>query len=518
MHMLRRVGARCRVRGLGANTPSSGLFASQAPSSCLLSNAWTQQTSRLASTGTQQAFDKVGDIEIPAPPTASEINATIAAAEAKALKEQLAKKVQHMPIRAVHVARKMDIVSLFQKLYTDRFKVSHFLHKDSIVVRLSGAHDQVSLVTGIPGSTSSPLQMTSAAAAQDGTTVSLAGNITSRRAKDKWVVYFDYGAVVFFNCDQQLVTTLIKHASKFCSDVFEMRGHEEELMLVSNPALEKWSSLVENNVLVREIDHINIHVIAGVMAQTVALEHYERQIEAILTEFEKLNTSVEKNGPRGALFGLGIGDKQTEHQQHKKLFKIVATNNTLLIDLVSKLRVIDRKRPGDAAWSHTRYHNMWESLLEEFELNERFNNLNFKLELIQHNTKVCTHFDRALCLCGLQCVLCAVFCVLLVLLRGAGHAQGRAHGVVHYHSDRGRARHRRLRARHEAPLEEQEELYPHHHCTTTPQCSYNQANHTRRLLRRHKQPRRIAVTALSHSIPSLTSWTTVRARAAPCGP
>jgi uncharacterized Rmd1/YagE family protein len=55
---------------------------------------------------------------------------------------------------------------------------------------------------------------------------------------------------------------------------------------------------------------------------------------------------------------------------------------------VSKLRVIDRKRPGDVAWSHTRYHNMWETLLEEFELNERFNNLNFKLELIQHNTKV----------------------------------------------------------------------------------------------------------------------------------
>ncbi|KAI9917087.1 hypothetical protein PsorP6_018069 [Peronosclerospora sorghi] len=31
---------------------------------------------------------------------------------------------------------------------------------------------------------------------------------------------------------------------------------------------------------------------------------------------------------------------------------------------------------------------MCKSLLEEFELNERFLNLNFKLELIQHNTKV----------------------------------------------------------------------------------------------------------------------------------
>ena len=45
------------------------------------------------------------------------------------------------------------------------------------------------------------------------------------------------------------------------------------------------------------------------------------------------------------------------------------------------------KRPGDAAWDSSRYHSMWESLREEFELNERFSNLNFKLELIQHNTK-----------------------------------------------------------------------------------------------------------------------------------
>ncbi|TMW69573.1 hypothetical protein Poli38472_001729 [Pythium oligandrum] len=377
MHVLRRVGAaRSRVRALGSSV-TPGSYSSS--SSCLV-NSWERQQQRGDAVRSISSIAEA--IDLPPPPTKSEIDATIAAAEARAHKEALSKRVQHMPIRAVHLARKMDIVGLFQKLYTDRFKVSHFLHKDSIVLRLSGSHDQTNLVTGMP----TPPQ-TTAGTDQDLTTINLGGNLTSRRAKDKWVVYFDYGAVVFFNCEQQLITTLIKHAHKFSQDVFDMRGHDEELLLVGNPALEKWSSLSENNIIVREIDHINIHVIAGVLAQTVALEHYERQIEAILSEFEKLNTAVERKGPRGALFGIGIGDKQTERQQHKKLFQIVATNNTLLIDLVSKLRVIDRKRPGDAAWSHTRYHTMWESLLEEFELNERFNNLNFKLELIQHNTK-----------------------------------------------------------------------------------------------------------------------------------
>jgi uncharacterized Rmd1/YagE family protein len=389
MNALRRIGVRRCVRAFASNTAVGGsLFAPAQVVDRQLQTPWGDRIQHFSAKSSKRTFEEVAaiadELDFPPAPTASEIEATIAAAEAAALKEQLAKRVQHMPIRAVHIARKMDIVSLFQKLYTDRFKVTHFLHKDSIVLRLSGTNEQ-NVIT--PSANGSPVLQDA-----DMTTVNLAGNLSSRRAKDKWVVYFDYGAVVFFNCDQQLVTTLVKHASKFCNDVFDMRGHEEELMLVANPALDKWSSLVENNVLVREIDHINIHVIAGVMAQTVALEHYERQVEAILTEFEKLNSAIEKHGPGSALFGLG--DNRKERQQNKKLFKIVATNNTLLIDLVSKLRVIDRKRPGDPAWSHTRYHSMWESLLEEFELNERFNNLNFKLELIQHNTKVCAKLTR----------------------------------------------------------------------------------------------------------------------------
>ncbi|CAH0518770.1 unnamed protein product [Peronospora belbahrii] len=362
---------------------SSQLYSSSI--SCLLSFYDQKLQCKRFTASSQTARDgrKMDKLDLPPLPTADEVDATIAAAEAKANSRQMAKKVQHMPIRAVHIARKMDIANLFEKLYTDRFKVTHYLHKDSIVLRLSGSKNNGhgGLVTGIaPPMVQSSCSSNNIDAVSTLSIGSGGKTITSRRGIDKWVVYFDYGAVVFFNCDQALVGTLIKHATRFCSDVFEMRGHEEELLLIGDPAQQKWSTLVENNVLVREIDHINVHVIAGVLSQTVALEFYERQCETILCEFEKLNTDVEKKGPRGALFGR-------ENEQTKRLFKIVASNNTLLIDLVSKLRVIDRKRPGDPAWSQTRYHNMWESLLEEFELNERFQNLNFKLELIQHNTK-----------------------------------------------------------------------------------------------------------------------------------
>ncbi|CAI5742184.1 unnamed protein product [Hyaloperonospora brassicae] len=385
MLLLRRVGSRCSTREAFVDLRALAATRTQSKTSSLSVCTHHLQRKGLAtSSPTALQGLNVDTFDLPPLPTADEVDATIAAAEATAQRQQMAKKVQHMPIRAVHIARKMDIANLFRKLYTDKFKVTHYLHRDSIVLRLNGSnnnnvHD--GLVTGVTRPTvQDPCNTGNVDAASMLSIGSGGKTVTSRRGTDKWVVYFDYGAVVFFNCDQALVSTLIKHATRFCSDVFEMRGHEEEMLLVGDPSQKKWSTLVENNVLVREIDHINVHVIAGVLSQTVALEFYERQCETILREFEKLNTDVEKNGPRGALFGR-------ENEQTKSLFKIVASNNTLLIDLVSKLRVIDRKRPGDPAWSQTRYHNMWESLLEEFELNERFQNLNFKLELIQHNTK-----------------------------------------------------------------------------------------------------------------------------------
>ncbi len=71
-------------------------------------------------------------------------------------------------------------------------------------------------------------------------------------------------------------------------------------------------------------------MIAGVLAQTVALEHYERQVEAILTEFEKLNTMVEKQdyvGPSNlSMFheakSFLSGFRNTEKEQHRKLFQV----------------------------------------------------------------------------------------------------------------------------------------------------------------------------------------------------
>lgn len=189
-----------------------------------------------------------------------------------------------MPIRAVHIARKLDLVPLFQRFYMDCFQVQHFLQQDSLVLRLQGepldrsdsasarlAAAAVRPVTSWASNNSSTngstdtIIDTSAAATKTETetcsegaddeqktttTLHLPGAVTSRRAMDKWVVYFDYGAVVFFNCDAALTSKLMEHARGFCQDVFPVRGHDEEMLLVANPAIVTSSELGENHLVV----------------------------------------------------------------------------------------------------------------------------------------------------------------------------------------------------------------------------------------------------------------------------
>ena len=62
-------------------------------------------------------------------------------------------------------------------------------------------------------------------------------------------------------------------------------------------------------------------------------------------------------------------------------------HTSLHTDIILNLKLLDRARPGEATWNFENYHALWETLQEEFELQQRFQNIDFKLELIQNNIK-----------------------------------------------------------------------------------------------------------------------------------
>ena len=114
-----------------------------------------------------------------------------------------------------------------------------------------------------------------------------------------------------------------------------------------------------------------IPVIAdGSVAQTVALEHYEHKVDAMLEIFSKLNKSTELTGD------LNISKK--------RLFSLVAENNNTLTELITRLGLLGR---SDTAWQYAQYNIVWEGLRQDFELEDRFQDLDYKLNLIQTQVK-----------------------------------------------------------------------------------------------------------------------------------
>mmetsp|Transcript_13605 Transcript_13605/g.26918 ORF Transcript_13605/g.26918 Transcript_13605/m.26918 type:complete len:309 (+) Transcript_13605:338-1264(+) len=198
------------------------------------------------------------------------------------------------------------------------------------------------------------------------------------------MVVFNYGSVVFFGFEESEINQrlydlapLVFRGTTAPGASLGVQTKESEIQFTEDYTVVERAHIGEPIVLhndltiLRELDLHSATVIATVMAQTVALDHYEALTDEMLEVFNEMNISVEKTGKL----------KATEKHD---LFKLVASNNSVLIAVLSKLNLLER---SDVAWKYPAYVYVWEGLREEFEIEERFSNLKYKLELIQDNTK-----------------------------------------------------------------------------------------------------------------------------------
>lgn len=152
--------------------------------------------------------------------------------------------------------------------------------------------------------------------------------------------------------------------------------------------------------IVQELNMKSVDVIANVMAQSVALDAYNDMVDSLLSRFAKINGTVNKNGNLTTV-------------ERDDLFKTVAQNNSIFIDMVSKLGIKDR---SDTAWNLSQYEEIHEGMKAEFEINLRFRHIEFKLDLIQTNAKFfleVLHHQKSNSLEWIIIVLICFECVLM---------------------------------------------------------------------------------------------------------
>ena len=182
------------------------------------------------------------------------------------------------------------------------------------------------------------------------------------------VVVFNYGAVVFFNVPQSLRDWCLDAFAPFCGDTIpDGFQHIEDYYLSGGETVD----IGFDSVKLPQLDGHNLAVIATVLAQSVALDHYAAKTDAMLEAFTRLNSSVERTGVFSAL-------------EKRSLFRLVALNNTLFTDVIAKIGILER---SNTAWKYLQYADVWEGLQDEFEIRDRFWKIEFKLNLIQQNSK-----------------------------------------------------------------------------------------------------------------------------------
>ena len=185
----------------------------------------------------------------------------------------------------------------------------------------------------------------------------------------RYLVVYKYGSAVFFNMGRREREECLKLVRSFAKTPLAVPCTDDYRVMV-RPGLEPWAQFEADHVVLKRLDLNNISVIGTVLAQTVALEHHEIKVDNMIEIFSGLNKTTEETGEMDI--------------SKAKLFKLVAENNNTLTELVTRMRLLGR---SDTAWQYAQYDAVWNGLRKDFELEDRFDHLDYKLNLIQTQVK-----------------------------------------------------------------------------------------------------------------------------------
>jgi uncharacterized Rmd1/YagE family protein len=281
------------------------------------------------------------------------------------------------PVQAVQVAQSINLAQVISKVFATR-GVRRMIERLSVVVQLP------------------PEQ-----------------NFGDEKQSPRFVAVFRFGPAVFFNVSPRDTADLLWRIKECGKDPY-LSGNErkENFCVHVQPGIPEDDEVVTGEYcLVEELNLKAVDVISNVMAQSVALDSYNDTVDELLAKFETINDKVTSG--EGA---LTTADRD-------QMFVAVARNNSIFIEMISKVGLKDR---SDTAWNLSQYEDIHAGMKEEFDIDQRFEHIEFKLNLIQENAKffleVMSH-QKSNSLEWIIIVLIMFECVLMCMeMSGAGPA------------------------------------------------------------------------------------------------
>lgn len=212
-----------------------------------------------------------------------------------------------------------------------------------------------------------------------------------------WVVAHDFGAVVFIAVDEPVCAQVMKA-------LVERLGSEPRAPLEETFAVQVVPDVAPavrfDRVVVRELDVRVVEVLSLVVAQSVAMEYYEGDMDGLVGALEQRSRVLALDG--------------TFHGSARALLRFIGQGMTMRTKVVHTLSLLDS--PG-ATWDDEALDRLYRGLRASFEIEERYRALDHELGVVQDNLALMVDMVRQRRLIQLE-VAVAVFvgAELLVLV------------------------------------------------------------------------------------------------------
>jgi uncharacterized Rmd1/YagE family protein len=212
-----------------------------------------------------------------------------------------------------------------------------------------------------------------------------------------WIIAYDFGAVVFAGIDEATRDAVLDALLKRFGP--EPHPPIEDEMLVETADDER-PAVRFDRVVAPAIDRRLVELVSLVVAQSVAMEYYEEDVDLVLARLNKMSSTLAESGnlpsrPRELLRFIGSG---------------MSTHN----QVVFTLALLDTP---ELAWEDETLDRIYSGLRTQLEIGDRFRALDLKLRMIHDSFSLfveLTQERRAYRLDWMIAVLVALEVVLFV--------------------------------------------------------------------------------------------------------
>ncbi len=192
-------------------------------------------------------------------------------------------------------------------------------------------------------------------------------------SETQYLCVYSFGVVTVFGVDDR------KERDKFLKRIARL-GEEEPGVAMDGLPTEEYPVVIDStqpesvefNVV--RLKHLSIEkllLVFHVVAQSVAFDFLEQQVEETLQRFEKIHLNLAK---KGLLIATA-----------REVMKTIGTSGNIVNFIVGQLSLLDKP---DIAWEDKDAENLFINLRKMFELEDRFSTIRFKLTFIQDSSEL----------------------------------------------------------------------------------------------------------------------------------